>query len=93
VSAEVQHTLLAGLEELIARMVDERIAAALAERDRPADEWLYEVGAIAAYLGCPRSRLYDAAYRRKSGVPMHKDGSRWVAKRSELDGWRRATER
>lgn len=53
------------------------------------DAWLDGVDAIADYLGCPASRLYDSAYRRRSGIPLYKDGRSWVAFRSELDAWRR----
>lgn len=55
----------------------------------PEDAWLDGVDAIADYLGCPASRLYDPAYRRRSGIPLYKDGRSWVALRSELDSWRR----
>lgn len=53
------------------------------------DAWLDGIAAIADYLGCPASRLYDPAYRRRTGIPLYKDGRSWVALRSELDAWRR----
>ena len=88
-------SLLAGV--LLAELADDELRA-LAERLQPylspqpaaADIWLDGIEAIARYLGCPTSRLYDPTYRRRSGIPLYKDGRSWVALRSELDRWRRA---
>ena len=40
---------------------------------------------IAAYIDCPRSRVYALTSARR--IPVHHDGSALIARRSELDGW------
>ena len=67
-----------------------RAADLLAERLEPTeDRWLSAEDA-AQYLGCPKSRLYALASCKPSRVPVERDGSRLVFKRSELDAWVRA---
>jgi hypothetical protein len=71
----------------------EAVAARVAEllADRPdGDGWLRGADAIAAYVGAPRSRVYALATCRPPRIPVHRDGSALVAKRSELDAWVRA---
>jgi excisionase family DNA binding protein len=67
----------------------DRLADALGSRlaGRPgqtpaADGWL-DVEQAAAHLACPKSRLYSLVSARR--IPFHKDGSRLLFKRSELD--------
>jgi excisionase family DNA binding protein len=49
--------------------------------------WLRGAGAIADYIGAPRSRVYALASARR--IPVQRDGSALLADRSELDMWLR----
>jgi excisionase family DNA binding protein len=49
--------------------------------------WL-GVKAAAEYLACPTSRIYALTNARR--IPFHKDGSRTLFHRAELDEWVRA---
>jgi len=74
--------------------MDEDTLAALAEKLVPflalcieqqhAVAWL-DVGAAAEHLACPRSRIYALVSARR--IPHHKDGSRLLFRREELDEW------
>jgi hypothetical protein len=68
--------------------VAQRVAELLAERV-PASEdgWLRGADAIARYVGAPRSRVYALAACDPPRIPVHRDGSALVARRSELDAW------
>jgi excisionase family DNA binding protein len=78
------------------RELGEDAIIALAERLRPhliagtpaGDGWLRGAEQIAAHLGCPRSRVYALASAGR--IPVHRDGSALLARRSELDDWLRA---
>lgn len=71
------------LVEQIAR----RAAELLAERpgEPSEDGWLRGAERIAAYIDAPRSRVYALASARR--IPVHRDGSALLARRSELDQW------
>ncbi|HEU4905533.1 MAG TPA: hypothetical protein VFT19_05395 [Solirubrobacterales bacterium] len=73
-------------EELVERIA-RRAAELLAERpDEPAEDgWLRGAERIAAYIDAPRSRVYALASARR--IPVHRDGSALIARRSELDRW------
>lgn len=51
------------------------------------DAWLRGAEKIAAYIDCPRSRIY--ALVSVHLIPVHHDGSALIARRSELDRWLR----
>ncbi len=71
------------LVERIAHRAAELIAA---KASAPAEGgWLRGAEKIAAYLDCPRSRVYALASARR--IPIHRDGSALIARRSELDKW------
>lgn len=72
------------LVEAIAERAAEIVAG---RRAQPADGWLRGADRIAAYIDCPRSRVYALASARR--IPVHHDGSALVARRSELDRWLR----
>ena len=84
-------TLAAALVESL----DAPALAQLAERLKPYlaaapaadDGWLRGADAIAAYISSPRSRVYALAACTPPRIPLHRDGSALVAKRSELDAW------
>ncbi len=67
--------------------VARRAADLIAERRtaRQEDAWLRGADKIAAYIDCPRSRVYALASAHR--IPIHRDGSALIAKRSELDQW------
>jgi excisionase family DNA binding protein len=81
--------------ELVLRLSDElidaiaeRAAMAIAQRPgRSEDGWLRGANQIAAYIDCPRSRVYALTSARR--IPVHRDGSALIARRSELDAWLR----
>jgi excisionase family DNA binding protein len=49
------------------------------------DGWLRGADKIAAYIDAPRSRVY--ALVSANEIPVHRDGSALIARRSELDTW------
>jgi hypothetical protein len=69
--------------------IAERAAELLAERQgaRTNDGWLRGADHIAAYIGAPASRVYALASCKPPRIPVHRDGSALIAKRSELDSW------
>jgi hypothetical protein len=71
------------LVEQIARRAAELVAEHTAESDE--DGWLRGAERIAAYIDAPRSRVYALASARR--IPVHRDGSALIARRSELDRW------
>lgn len=84
-SASVNLTLppeaLDALAERVADILEER--GALPAASGSEDEWLRGADAIAAYLGCSRSRIYALTSARR--LPVQKDGAALVARRSDLD--------
>jgi excisionase family DNA binding protein len=79
--------LAVGIPPEVVERIAERAAELVAEREAPreADGWLRGADAIAAYLDCPRSRVY--ALTSAGRIPVHHDGSALIARRSELDRW------
>jgi excisionase family DNA binding protein len=73
-------------DELVERIAH-RAAELLAEQsDEPAEDgWLRGAERIAAYIDAPRSRVYALVSARR--IPVHRDGSALIARRSELDRW------
>jgi len=73
-------------DELVERIAER--AAELIVRQRAetaADGWLRGANKIAAYIDCPRSRVYALVSAQR--IPVHHDGSALIARRSELDAW------
>jgi hypothetical protein len=68
--------------------IAKRVAEILADR-QPGEEdsWLRGADRIAAYVDAPPSRVYALASANR--IPLHRDGSALVARRSELDAWMR----
>lgn len=75
--------LLDVLAERVADVLVERGLVAAAAVSAP-ESWL-NVADAAAYLACPRSRVYSLVSARR--IPHEKDGSRLLFKRSALDDW------
>ncbi len=81
-------TITFDLPEEAIEAIAQRVAAILADREAPADGgWLRGASDIAAYLGCPRSRVY--ALTSAGRIPVERDGSALIARRFELDAWLR----
>jgi hypothetical protein len=72
----------------LADLLAPRIAQRLDHRPAGDDAWLRGAPAIAAHLGCVVSRVY--ALSSAGRIPVQRDGSALVARRSELDAWLRA---
>ncbi|MGH2379272.1 MAG: hypothetical protein ACRDGT_12465 [Candidatus Limnocylindria bacterium] len=66
-------------------VIAERAAELLTGRGSPDDGWLRGADRIAAYIDCPRSRVYALVSARR--IPVHHDGSALIARRLELDRW------
>jgi excisionase family DNA binding protein len=79
--------LLAELSEAdldqLAALLAPRLAA-LSGKDT-GDAWLRGAGEIAGYLACPTSRVY--ALSSAGRLPVQRDGSNLVARKSDLDDW------
>lgn len=87
-SANGAAPLALALPEDVVEAIAERAAEILAaSRDGREDGWLRGAERIAAYIDCPRSRVYALASARR--IPVHHDGSALIARRSELDRWLR----
>ncbi len=73
-------TALARLADKLAPMLVDRLAP-----PSPEEGWLRGADEIASYIGSPRSRVYALASARR--IPVQRDGSALVARRSALDSW------
>lgn len=82
-------SLALALPDDIVEAIAERAAEILAGRrgETEQDRWLRGADRIAAYIDCPRSRVY--ALTSAGRIPVHHDGSALIARRSELDRWLR----
>jgi hypothetical protein len=70
--------LVEAIAERAADLVTERVA-------QVEDGWLRGADRIAAYVDAPPSRVYALASAGR--IPIHRDGSALIARRSELDAW------
>jgi hypothetical protein len=76
-------------DELVERIAERAVEMiARGHEDRSEDGWLRGAERIADYIDSPRSRVYALASARR--IPVHRDGSALIARRSELDRWLRA---
>lgn len=75
------------IDEQLIEQIAERAAELVGQRSdgQAADGWLRGADRIAAYIDAPRSRVYALASARR--IPVHRDGSALIARRSELDRW------
>jgi hypothetical protein len=69
--------------------IAQRAAEILTERQSlgEGDRWLRGARRIADYIDAPRSRVYALATCNPPRIPVERDGSTLVARRSELDAW------
>jgi hypothetical protein len=56
----------------------------------PEDGWLRGAARIGAYIDAPASRVYALTACKPPRIPVHRDGSALIARRSELDAWMRS---
>ena len=80
--------LMLALPPELVEAIAERVAEMLAERERPAEADGYlDVDGAAAFLACPKSRIYALASCNPPRIPVERDGSRLLFKRLALDAW------
>ena len=82
--------LIDGDDTALVRLAD-KLAPLLVDRLVPPvsqEGWLRGADEIASYIGSPRSRVYALVSARR--IPVQRDGSALVARRSELDSWVRS---
>jgi excisionase family DNA binding protein len=73
-------------DELVERIAERAAELVVSRQEETADgEWLRGADKIAAYIDSPRSRVY--ALVSAGRIPVHRDGSALIARRSELDAW------
>jgi excisionase family DNA binding protein len=80
--------LLADLDDdtldALARRLAPRLASLPDSSGEPRSEWM-DLSEAAEHLRCPKSRLYSLSSARR--IPVHRDGSRLLFDRTELDQW------
>jgi hypothetical protein len=79
---EVPPEVFEALAKRAAEILAERTAAVAQD-----DGWLRGAEQIAAYIDAPKSRVYALANCEPSRIPVARDGSALIARRSELDQW------
>jgi excisionase family DNA binding protein len=84
-SAELARALIAELDDGALDALAERLAPRLAGGRSVEDGWLRGAEKIACYIDCPVSRVY--ALTSAGRIPVHRDGSALIARKSELDEW------
>lgn len=81
--AELDDRTLDRLAELLAPRIANRLSQGTNQ-----DGWLRGADEIAEYIGAPRSRVYALTSAQR--IPVERDGSALIGRRSELDAWLRA---
>jgi excisionase family DNA binding protein len=71
-------------EELVEALAQRAAEIVREQEPESADEWL-DVAGAAGYLKCGRRRIYNLVSEGR--IPVHREGSRLLFKRSELDAW------
>lgn len=75
------------LTDELVEAVAARVAEMLAEREPTTAEAWIGVEQAAEHLGCPRSRVYALCSTSPPRIPVERDGSRLLFRRSELDAF------
>ncbi len=87
-AAKPSSTLQLAVPAEVLDALAERAAAIVVNQiEAEAEPWL-DVPAAAAHLACGKSRIY--ALTSAGRIPHHRDGSRLLFRRTELDAWVRA---
>jgi excisionase family DNA binding protein len=88
----MNHLAAALLQALDDQALDEladELAPRIAQRlEEQPDGWLRGAQPIASYIGAPTSRVY--ALSSAGRIPVERDGSALLARKSDLDAWLRA---
>jgi excisionase family DNA binding protein len=81
--------LIAELDDEALDMLATRLEPILVARSNRVEQssWLH-VNAAAQHLACPTSRIYSLVSAKR--IPHHRDGTRLLFDRKELDTWLRA---
>ena len=74
--------------EVLEELVEQTVARL--EQRQGGDGWLRGADRIAAYIDAPASRVYALANCKPARIPVQRDGSALIARRSELDAWVRS---
>jgi len=77
--------LLADLTEKDLDQLAERLAPRLAAGQQHEPSGYLDVARAAEFLACPHSRIYALVSARR--IPFHRDSSRLLFRREELDAW------
>jgi hypothetical protein len=84
-ASDLASALIAELDDDALDALASRLGPRLAAGPSAEDGWLRGAERIASYIDCPVSRVY--ALTSSERIPIHRDGSALIARRSELDGW------
>lgn len=87
-SAALVAAFLDALDDEALDLLAERLAPRLAARSTTTADgggWVRGAEKIAAYIDAPRSRVY--ALTSAGRIPIERDGSSLVARKSDLDAW------
>ncbi len=77
--------LLAELTDADLGVLAARLGPRITAQTPTADGWLRGAERIAEYIDAPRSRVY--ALTSAGRLPVQRDGSTLIARKSELDEW------
>ncbi len=72
------------LIEALAERIADKLSGSLPSQPKPQTPWL-TASEAATYIGCGKRRIYDLAGANR--IPLHREGSRLLFRRDELDGW------
>lgn len=84
-SSDLAQALLEALDDDALDVLAAKLAPRLEGDPSAEDGWLRGADRIAAYIDAPRSRVY--ALTSAGRIPVERDGSSLIARRSELDRW------
>lgn len=74
-------------DELVEQIAARAVELLAGRTPATEDGWLRGADKIATYIDAPRSRVYALATCNPPRIPVHRDGSALIARRSELDSW------
>lgn len=86
--SDLTAALIAALDDEALDQLAARLASRLGAATATADGWLRGADRIAEYIDAPKSRVYALASADR--IPVERDGSALIARRSSLDQWVRS---
>lgn len=84
-SMNIADVIISELSEEQLDVLAERLRPRLLTEPTENLGWLRGAEKIAAYIDCPRSRIYALASAGR--IPVERDGSALIARRGDLDAW------